>query len=92
MNFGAVKSLKVVVVVLYCQTFVGYTACSLNKPRLNGKTIEFLPLTERIPYKTEIPPSQWMLSSYEEIARKFSLALKDEPPYGNKFFKTATLE
>ncbi|XP_031551950.1 prominin-1-A-like isoform X2 [Actinia tenebrosa] len=81
MNFGAAKSLKVVVFVLYCQTLVEFTACSVNEPRLNGKTIEFLPLYERIPYRTEIPPSQWMLSSYEEIARKFSLALREDPPY-----------
>jgi hypothetical protein len=83
MNFGAVKSLKLVVFLLYCLTFVRYTESSEDKPRLNGEnTIEFLPLPEGIPYKTEIQPSQWILSSYEDIARKFALVLRNEPPYG----------
>ena len=33
-------------------------------------------------YRSTTPQNQWILSSYEHIARAVVLAMEDEPPYG----------
>lgn len=50
--------------------------------QLVGETIKFQALPKGISYKVEKPASQWILSSYEDIARTLVYALKSNPPYG----------
>lgn len=49
---------------------------------LKGGHISFAPLPEGEPYRSTVSDDNWILSSYEEIAKAVILALKDELPYG----------
>lgn len=76
------QALKLFVFLLYSVASVRDTNSLEHETLIVGEEIKFQPLPKGIAYKTEVPKTEWILSSYEEIARTLVHALKSEPPYG----------
>ncbi|XP_032240086.2 prominin-1-A [Nematostella vectensis] len=68
-------------IVPYVSEAQSPTIITTSKPIVHGEKIIFGQLPRGECYRTEVPAKAWILSSYEDIARKVILSIRDSPPY-----------